>query len=261
MSWRRRWSASRRSTWGWSARFETLEDRRLLSISPGPVAPPPLVSTAEAVSTQPATTATALPMPTISLPESGGFMGGDDGIGISNIWVADPGSDQMTATFSVEHGTFFLVASPGMQISGNDTSTLVLTGTEQQIYSALNPNPVEPHAVAFSNGSGLAYTPDAGFTGTDVLTVSAYGTAAGAAQSPTATSQLLLSVPPRPPGRCSTARRSITSPTIPTLQEGSFLRLRITMRCGSPIPASGWERSNWISAIPTAICNSAAPPA
>ena len=46
-----------------------------------------------------------LSAPTVSLPNQQAPISGGTGTGIGGIWVADPNSDDMTVTFSVQHGT------------------------------------------------------------------------------------------------------------------------------------------------------------
>jgi hypothetical protein len=87
-------------------------------------------------------------------------------VAVTGISVSDPdaGSSTVQMTLSVLHGG--LAVNSGViggltagQVSGNNTGTVVLTGTIAQINATL--------AVA----NGLFYSPTAGFTGTDVLTV------------------------------------------------------------------------------------------
>ena len=87
-------------------------------------------------------------------------------IAITGIAVADPdaGSAPVQMTLSVLHGTLAIaddiaggLAAGG--ISGNGSSTVVLTGTIAQINATL------------AAAGALFYTPTAGYTGTDTLTV------------------------------------------------------------------------------------------
>ena len=220
-----------------------------------------------------------LPAPTVSLPNLQAPINGGTNTGISGIWVTDPGSDDMTVTISVQHGTLsvggyypgsFLYGSGpfpqddapygnagwspygnGVSVTGNGTSTITLTGTAQGIDELLGtlgtsypyyqpplfdydqpialddaqPGVTSPGIVSLPQvtaipenaggdwglpiesypiggvtslylGNSLTYTADAGFTGTDALTVSAYGSNASGS-SATTTSTLLLDVLPQ----------------------------------------------------------------
>ena len=228
---------------GHRAQFEPLEERCLLTAA--------TVSGSSEITTSvaPAALVQSLPTPTISLPTVVDPINGSCATPVRGVWVADAGSQDITVTLSVEHGT--LLASGDFTVSGDGTSTIVLTGTAENIYDSLNPHlsavavpanvsmlsatvstpsDTDSGNVGNSEGPGLFYVADSGFTGTDVLTAAAVGSAGGESRnpvlplatviySPTATSKLLLDVVPQVSAPVIHAPSSVqpTDPSAPSI--------------------------------------------
>src|SRR5690242_19151703 len=88
----------------------------------------------------------------------------------------DAGSGTMTTTLSVTHGALTIGALGSVGIAGNDTDTVTLTGTVDQINTAL------------ATLGNLSYHGDQDFFGTDTLTITTSdngNSGAGGAQSDT----------------------------------------------------------------------------
>ena len=75
---------------------------------------------------------------------------------ISGLSVSDVDSLNVTTTLSVSHGKLAVSAGDGATISGNNTGSVTISGTLAQVNAAL---------------LGLAYTANAGYSGSDTLTV------------------------------------------------------------------------------------------
>ena len=225
--------------------FEPLETRSMLSATPaaGTLLPTPSDSPAAAFSPALAddtSTAGSLPAPTISLPYTLFSISGSTPTEIGGVWISDPGSSQLTVTISAQHGTLSVadfggttppagsldvLAAYGVTVAHEGTSSITLTGSEQGIFDVLalpsqltipGPNRNLPAADVANATSGLTYTADKGFTGTDTLTVTASG-AAGSSTSPTASSQLLLDVVPQSMGPIIAAPSIVYTGGLPQL--------------------------------------------
>lgn len=90
----------------------------------------------------------------------------DTSLVVSGVSVsdADAGTNPVQVTFHVLHGTLAINVnvSGGVvsgEVSGNNTATVVLTASQAKINATL------------ASASGLTYTPGAGYTGTDTLTM------------------------------------------------------------------------------------------
>jgi fibronectin-binding autotransporter adhesin len=97
-----------------------------------------------------------------------------------NMSFGDAGSDSISVTLDVSHGTLALGSMAGVSESGSCTSSFILTGTLAEIDTAL--------------ANGLVYTPTTGYYGTDTLTFEAND---GTFHSNTATDA--INVTPLPP--------------------------------------------------------------
>lgn len=79
------------------------------------------------------------------------------GIEVSDIDAAE-GDGRLVVTLQVQSGTLTVGANGSVEVAGNGTSTLVLTGTAESLNAVL--------------GAGVTYSGRAGFSGTDSLAVS-----------------------------------------------------------------------------------------
>jgi hypothetical protein len=79
-------------------------------------------------------------------------------LAITGLSVADPDATTLTTTLHVDHGTLTLAAVGGT-VSGSGTGTVTLAGSVAQIDATLGAT------------NNLVYTSQAGFYGTDTLTM------------------------------------------------------------------------------------------
>lgn len=102
---------------------------------------------------------------------------------ISGISIADADGNNQTFTISVLHGTLALASSAGLTGGGDGTNTLTYSGALSVVNTRL---------------SGLKYTPDTSYSGSDTMTVSSTDSAGGVAVQKTiaitVTSSLLVSL-------------------------------------------------------------------
>ncbi len=75
-------------------------------------------------------------------------------LSVAGVSVADANGDKVTSTLTVAHGTLSVSGGNAGGVSGDGTTTLVITGTPAQVSSKL---------------ASLSYTPATGYTGTDTL--------------------------------------------------------------------------------------------
>jgi hypothetical protein len=78
---------------------------------------------------------------------------------ITGLSVADPDATTLTTTLHVDHGTLTLAAVGGTAVSGSGTGTVTLAGSVAQIDATLGA------------ANNLVYVSQAGFYGTDTLTM------------------------------------------------------------------------------------------
>jgi hypothetical protein len=104
--------------------------------------------------------------PALSLPSTQSITTGSS-LAVQGISVADPdaGSGKLTVTVNAAFGTLKINGNvsggiPTAGISNNNTGSVVLSGTLQQINATL------------ANAAGLTYQPNSGFKGTDTIKVS-----------------------------------------------------------------------------------------
>ena len=134
--------------------------------------------------------------PVISLPSSSLPINGGNSTPIEGISVFGDGFGNLMVTISVQHGTLALPDEFGLSVSGEGTSTIILIGSQWAINAALSHElqvaypivayPAFEYPVGIVNGfggvynhfgfnsfyTGLSYTADAGYTGSDSLSVS-----------------------------------------------------------------------------------------
>ena len=107
---------------------------------------------------------------------------------IPGVSVSEQGSGPIQVTLSVQNGTLSVPTLFGVTVTGNNTSSLTLTGSAAAIDANLEPYsgpeypnfypdfyPYSPIRLlsAFVISTGLEYTPNAGYFGTDTLSVTA----------------------------------------------------------------------------------------
>jgi hypothetical protein len=187
--------------------------------------------------------APVIALPGTSLPVTGGVPTTITGVSITNATLVD-------VVISVKHGTLEADADAGATVLGNGTSTIELIGTAADVDAAL-----------------LTYTADAGYSGTDTLTVSAaalsklppagsttggtLGTGGGGnVASPTITTTLSLTVSAAP---TSVDERSLRKLEI-DLPTGPNLPAPVTPPATGPIAPP-----NWAPVSPPVIAPSAQP--
>jgi hypothetical protein len=105
---------------------------------------------------------------------------------IPGVSVAEQGLDPIQVTLSVQNGTLSVPTAYGVTVTGNGTSNLTLTGSAAAIDADLGPDPEWQYPIynpppfggivefgLFILNPGLSYTPNAGYFGTDTLSVTA----------------------------------------------------------------------------------------
>ncbi len=122
--------------------------------------------------------------PTNSVPTTTAITQEDTALTITGLSIADldAGSGLMTVTLSVEHGVLNVSASSGVTISGNSSSTVLLTGSLSDVNALL------------SGTNAVVFSPATNYAGDDVLTVatSDNGNQGGAAITSTSTLAIIV---------------------------------------------------------------------
>jgi len=102
---------------------------------------------------------------------------------ITGVSVADPDATSLTTTLHVDHGTLTLASVGGAAVSGSGTGTVTLVGSVAQIDATLGA------------ANNLVYVSQAGFYGTDTLTMfSNDGGSSGSGGPKTDTDTVVISV-------------------------------------------------------------------
>ncbi|HTU26808.1 MAG TPA: hypothetical protein VMF30_15475 [Pirellulales bacterium] len=121
--------------------------------------------------------------------------------GVSVSETGDGPLAPLEVTLSVSNGTLNVAPYTGVTVTGNDTSTLVLTGDAASIdttleggFNILAVDDPDTSANVLEISGGLTYEANLGYTGTDTLSVSA--TAPDYDGSPTATGSATFDVTP-----------------------------------------------------------------
>ncbi len=135
---------------------------------------------------------------TASLTENGSLTFSSSNGNAISVADASAGTNADSLTLSVSHGTLTLASTSGLTITGsNGTASFTVSGTVSNLDAALN---------------GLVYTPTAGYTGSDSLSVSI--TDPGDSLSASASVALTVSAPSPP---------TITAPANASLSENGSL--------------------------------------
>ena len=135
-------------------------------------------------------TTAAAPAITLSLPTgpitvSTSQGSWNDATVIPGVSVSEQGLGQIQVTVTAQNGTLSVPTLFGVTVTGNGTSNLTLTGSAAAIDADLSPYnqpqypiyyPFSPFGIEFTYfvfNPGLQYTPNAGYFGTDTLSVTA----------------------------------------------------------------------------------------